>query len=179
MRLTLPLGLAMPTRRFLLIVTATFVIASAGLYAFHKSDYRLGFDVQRFTGEPVCLSYFAFLIHYGETTPRVGDFVVAAMPDTGLPIGGRPGASIVKKVMGVPGDHIRIEGTELYINGLPVDRLWLAKSIPGKKIGDFDTSITLGPDQYFLMGTTKESFDSRYWGPVSGASIRGSARPLL
>jgi len=39
--------------------------------------------------------------------------------------------------------------------------------------------MVLNKDQVFLMGTTKESFDSRYWGPVRRDSIIGRALPLL
>ena len=34
-------------------------------------------------------------------------------------------------------------------------------------------------DDVFLMGTTHESFDSRYWGPVKREAIIGYAVPLL
>ena len=112
---------------------------------------------------------------------KVGHYVLARMPATGLGVGARPGDRIVKRVRAVAGDTVKVEGTELYINGKHQDndRLWLAKSIPGKEPGDFDREVTLGDGELFLMGTTRESFDSRYWGPVKREAILGSAIPLF
>lgn len=171
---------AMPPKRFFWQVGGFFLGAVALLSALQASSYRIGFDVQRLSGEPTCLPSFLYVMKYElDHKPRLGDYVVAKMPDTGLPIGGRPGDNIIKRVVGIPGDHIRIQGTELYINGMQRDRLWLAKSIPGKDVGSFDAEYSLQEGQYFLMGSTKESFDSRYWGALSLDSIRGFARPLL
>ena len=89
------------------------------------------------------------------------------------------GTLVEEHIIGVPGDTIRIQGTELWINGEHTDRLWLAKSLPGKTVGDYDTEMVLPPGQYFVMGTTHESFDSRYWGPLHREAIIGTARPLL
>ncbi|BCU08437.1 hypothetical protein Atep_31140 (plasmid) [Allochromatium tepidum] len=166
--------------RFLLQVGGFFVVSLVLVLLWRAGDYRLGVDVQRFTGEPSCLPFTLFVMHMQvDRPPQRGDFVVATMPDSGLPLGARPGARILKRIAGVPGDQIRIEGTELYINGLHRDRLWLAKSLPGKQPGDFDLNLTLADGQYFLLGSTQESFDSRYWGPIHREAIRGYAHPLF
>jgi len=166
--------------RFWLIVGGFFLITLIGLLGLQASSYRIGIDVQRLSREPACLPYSVFLMHMKiDRLPHYGDYVVAAMPDTGMVVGGRPGDRIIKRVAGVPGDHIKIEGVDLYINGMHRDRLWLAKSLPGKDVGSFDAEYTLKEGEYFLMGTTKESFDSRYWGALSLDSIRGFAHPLI
>lgn len=150
---------------------------TSGLMA---QGYRLGIDGQRLMGEPACLEETLFVLKMRlEKMPAKGDHVVARMPDTGMPIGGKAGTRIIKIVAAVPGDHIQVKGTELYINGQLKDRLWLAKSIPGKRPGDFDMDFTLQSKEFFLMGTTKESFDSRYWGKVHLEAIRGFAHPVI
>ena len=142
---------------------------------------RLGLDVQKLIGEPACMPSLVYLWRKTDltVTPKTGDYVVALMPKTGITAGARAGDRIVKKVMAVSGDRVRIEGTELWINEVHTDRLWLAKSLPGREVGDFDRDAVLGEGDVFLMGTTHESFDSRYWGPVKREAIIGYAVPLL
>jgi conjugal transfer pilin signal peptidase TrbI len=171
-------------RRFLRYSLWSFVwlvLLLGGLVLGMKlTGLRIGIDVQRLIGEPACMPSLVYLWHKGlPRPPQVGDVIVASMPDSGLHIGARPGDRIVKEVFAVAGDHIRIQGTELWINGKHTDRLWLAKSLPGKKPGDFDAEYTLKDGQLFLMGTTQESLDSRYWGPVNRESIIGGATPLF
>ena len=142
---------------------------------------RIGLDVQRLIGKPACMPSLVYLWRKTDlaVTPKVGDYVVALMPKTGIAAGARYGDRIVKKVAAVGGDRVRIEGTELWINEVHADRLWLAKSLPGREVGDFDRDAVLGESDVFLMGTTQESFDSRYWGPVNREAIIGHAIPLL
>lgn len=157
-------------------VAMAFIVAGLVLL-----DARIGVDVQRLIGEPACMPSLVYLWHKSEGIPqaKTGDYVVALMPDSGMKVGARTGDRIVKKVMAVTGDRVRIAGTELWINGVHTDRLWLAKSLPDRAPGDFDRDEVLGEGELFLMGTTKESFDSRYWGTVHREAIIGSAIPLF
>lgn len=141
---------------------------------------RIGIDVQRLVGEPACMPSLVYLWKPGmPQEPKIGDYVLARMPKSGLPVGAREGDRIVKRVAALAGDTVKVRGTELWINGKHADRLWLAKSLPGKSPGDFDAEYTLKDGQMFLMGTTKESFDSRYWGVVNREAFLGYAVPLF
>lgn len=141
---------------------------------------RIGVDVQRLIGEPACMPSLLYLWHKPDRdTPRKGDYVVARMPETGMSIGARKGDRIVKQVAATEGDRVRIQGTDLWINEKHTDRLWLSKSIPGKAPGDFHRDSVMVEHEIFLMGTTKESFDSRYWGTLRREEIIGYAIPLL
>lgn len=153
---------------------------AAMLTALLQTPFRLGLDVQRVLGEPSCLPDVLYVLDYRLTrAPDRGDYVIARMPETGLGVGARAGMRIVKQVLAIAGDSVEIRGTEFYINGQHAGRLWLALSIPGKAPGDFDAAYTLGQNQFFLVGTENESFDSRYWGPVNGVQIVGYAHPLF
>jgi len=169
------------TRRvYFLKVSAIIVIITLPVWVFLKSGYQLGIDVQKVVGEPSCLPYRLLLIKMiPDYLPSRHHLIVAKMPPNGYTVGAREGMRLVKYVRGIPGDHIRVHGTELWINDEHVDRLWLAKSIPGKTVGDFDADYILEEDEYFLMGTTHGSFDSRYWGPIHADAILGPARPLF
>ncbi|MHC3436288.1 signal peptidase I [Delftia acidovorans] len=166
-------------RVWLVTNAVSIALITLGLWL---SGLRIGIDVQRLIGEPACMPSLVYIWNPGLSEPaKVGHYVLARMPATGLGVGARPGDRIVKRVRAVAGDTVKVEGTELYINGKHQDndRLWLAKSIPGKEPGDFDREVTLGDGELFLMGTTRESFDSRYWGPVKREAILGSAIPLF
>lgn len=167
-------------KAFLLFVAVDLVAIALIVVGLLLTGIRIGVDVQRLIGEPACMPSLVYLWQKaGQVEPKVGDYVVARMPSTGMAVGAREGDRIVKRVMAAPGDAVRIEGTELWINDKHTDRLWLAKSLPGKAIGDFDRNMKLKSGEFFLMGTTQESFDSRYWGTIQREAIIGYAIPLF
>ena len=174
-------------RRFVLLTGTAylaslfFVIVAALVVGLRFFDIRVGIDVQRLIGEPACMPSLVYVWRPEKSgfKPAIGEYVIARMPNSGFSVGAREGDRIVKKVAAGPGDKVLIQGTELWINDKHADRLWLANSLEGKKAGDFDTRLELEDGQYFLMGTTKESFDSRYWGIVQSESIIGRALPLF
>ena len=43
---------------------------------------------------------------------------------------------------------------------------------------DLERRYQLGPDEFFMAGTSDNAFDSRYYGPVSGDQLVGHARGL-
>lgn len=147
------------------------------------SPFRLGVDVQRILGYPSCLPSYIYLLDYRQPTrpPKRGDYAVFRYPATTLGVGAREGQRAVKLVAALPGEWVEIVGTELYLRGAPwaYDRLWLAKSISGKKIGDFDAKYNVPEGTWFAYGTEKESLDSRYFGPVEQSRIVGYAKPLF
>lgn len=169
-----------PWRFFRGVLVGSCVALALVTVGLWLTGLRIGLDVQRLIGEPACMPSIVYLWRPGlPAWPKVGDYIVARMPVTGLGVGARPGDRIVKRVMATEGDMVKVKGAELYINGSHTERLWLAKSIPGKRPGDFDRDITIGEGELFLMGSTQESFDSRYWGPIKREEILGAAIPLF
>jgi signal peptidase I len=111
----------------------------------------------------------------------------------------------VKRVVGLPGDRIRIIEQQLYINESPVAEPYvyhdpssydpLSENFPpppghfiamglrpewASQIRDYlrDGELVVPPDHYFVMGDNRESsLDSRYWGFVDRRAIIG--RPIL
>ena len=151
----------------------------AGMFV---SGWHIGMDVQRIMGAEACMPSTFYAWHRSaDFEPAKGQYVVTYMPRHDLTgkAGAAPGSRLIKIIRATAGDHVKIVGTYLWINDEMVDRLWLAKSLPGKTVGDFDVNMVLGPDEYFLMGTEQASFDSRYWGVVRRPALVGYSVPVV
>ncbi len=110
----------------------------------------------------------------------------------------------VKRVIGLPGDRLRIINQVVYINGQPLDEPYAIHSEAYDPFGDnfppvdpalaeerlrpewaaqisgfiHRGALVVPPDHYFVMGDNRDdSSDSRYWGFVDRDAIMG--RPMF
>lgn len=116
-----------------------------------------------------------------------GDVVVVRFPDRFTETKIRLGAPIdislsnhtlfVKRLVGLPGDVIAVQGGHLYLNDQPVDEPY----VDADKFGGRDFArYTLKEDEYFVMGDNRaNSNDSRSVGPLSYDMIVGHAKMVL
>lgn len=124
--------------------------------------------------------------------PERGDVVVFRYPRD-------PSLDYIKRVIGLPGDHIAYYNKVLYVNSKPVARDFVGQyKGPGQtfaneyveKLSEGDHSILLLPARpnnlqgeyivpektYFVMGDNRDnSNDSRVWGPVPESNLVGKA----
>lgn len=132
------------------------------------------------------------LLPYREV--RGGDIIVFKYPVS-------PATHFVKRVIAVPGDHLRIVRRQVTVNGRFVDEGYKVHKIgtveefrdqfPSLPLGPLlprwanelrshvkDGALVVPPGQYFVMGDNRDfSSDSRYWGFVPRENILG--RPLV
>lgn len=74
-----------------------------------------------------------------------------------------------KRVVGLPGDHLKFTRHSLILNGKTL-REYYIHDTPSYERGE----LRLGEDQYFVLGDNRNvSLDSRAFGPVSRDQIKG------
>lgn len=129
---------------------------------------------------------------------RRNDIVVFLSPE-------QQGLFVVKRIIGIPGDHIRLRDGVVYRNGEKLDEPYAlhdpgdynpyrdnfpslpptemygvkdehwAQELPSHLEGG---DLVVAPDSYFAMGDNRDvSYDSRYWGFIPRKNIIG--RPLF
>ncbi|MDD6879498.1 MAG: signal peptidase I [bacterium] len=92
------------------------------------------------------------------------------------------GESIIKRVIGIPGDKVECINNKLYINDEKIDEKYLAT---GTITSDFSVESISGketiPDGYYLvLGDNREnSKDSRMIGLIKKSNIKGKASYTL
>lgn len=81
---------------------------------------------------------------------------------------------IIKRVIALPGETLRIEDGKVYINGQLFEENYLAPYVETFPLLPEKTEFTLGEDEYFIMGDNRDhSEDSRRFGPVKRDAIMG------
>lgn len=181
-------------RQFFPVIAAVFLLRSFVVEPFripsgsmiptlHVGDFIL---VNRFTYGLRCPVGDCKLLALGE--PKHGDVVVFRYPVD-------PKADFIKRIIGLPGDTVRYVNKQLTVNGVPVTQQPLGLfedgqnrryaedyegvrydtlQNPDRPPQDFEFVVPEG--QYFAMGDNRDgSSDSRYWGTVPEAYLKGRA----
>jgi signal peptidase I len=95
--------------------------------------------------------------------PSRGDLVVVRRPG---------GMEVVKRVVGLPGEQVRLRAGRLEVDGRPVPEPYLPG---GSGAGELD--LRLGPAQYLVLGDHRAaSTDGRDFGPVGADAVVGRVR---
>ncbi len=96
--------------------------------------------------------------------PRRGDVVVFHPPDGS-------DTEFVKRIVGMPGDWIDLDGESVYVNG---EKTSYVDVNTARRSDDYPMQVP--PEEYFVLGDNRRvSVDSRNWGTVSRDSLVGRA----
>lgn len=166
----------------------------AGIIAVLLALFIRTFVVQAFkipsgSMEPTLLVGDHILVNkfiYGIKLPFIDKTVVpVSEPDRGdvivfiYPVD--PSKDFIKRVIGVPGDRIRIAGEKVFINGTRYEDEHGYYSAPRGGSANLTRKEEYGPvtvpeDHLFVMGDNRyHSYDSRFWGFVPVDSVKGEA----
>lgn len=84
---------------------------------------------------------------------------------------------LVKRVIGLPGEHLKYSKGVLYINGEVVEENFIDEEAKLKTLtpmGNDTFEITLNDNEYYVMGDNRgNSADSRYFGAIKKSQIKG------
>lgn len=139
----------------------------------------------------------------GYAEPKRHDVVVFKSP-TQIDQPEDPNPTLVKRLVGMPGDTLHMRNAKLFVNGVPQSEPYAAASEPGgdeisplfawqkqyalssSRFGSAPEQpshdnwgpLVIPPAHYFMMGDNRyNSKDSRYWGLVPRENVRG--RPMF
>jgi len=106
--------------------------------------------------------------------PKRGDVIVFIYPED-------RSKDFIKRVIGVPGDEIKIINKQVYVNDIPYRNPHEvhkdSSTLPAQDSHrDNLAPVRVPADSYFVMGDNRDnSYDSRFWGFVKSPDILGLA----
>jgi signal peptidase I len=118
-------------------------------------------------GDRLVVEKVSYYLH----PPLAGDIVVFDPPLQLQEFGYAPDKAFIKRIIGTPGDVVRIQPGQVYVNGQPLIEPYLAEP------PDYEMPAVQVPDrQYFVMGDNRNnSNDSHIWGFLPQENIIGRA----
>jgi len=112
------------------------------------------------------------ILHFGN--PNRQDIIVFKYPVD-------PSKDFIKRVIGLPGDTIRIQDKKVFVNDQPIDEPYAvftdSKVLPaGVSPRDNMGPVVVPANSLFVMGDNRdESYDSRFWKFVDMEDLKGRA----
>ena len=158
-----------------LLVGLCAIIAALLVQAFLVKPYRIPSESMAATLVPrdrVLVNRVVYRLH----APGRGDIVVIDSSAVGR--------ILIKRVVGLPGETVSVDGGAVYIDGRRLDEPYVHK-LDGEteptepfrgtgKAWSLERAYTVPSGHYFLMGDNRtDSDDSRFWGTVPRADIIG------
>lgn len=107
-------------------------------------------------------------ITYRVSDPRRGDIVVFKNPKDET-------QDFIKRILGVPGDHIKVQSGKIVLNGEELNEPYLNNVVtnPGSFLRE-GQEFTVEAGHYITIGDNRPaSSDSREWGQITRAEIIG------
>ncbi|MBW4653863.1 MAG: S26 family signal peptidase [Kaiparowitsia implicata GSE-PSE-MK54-09C] len=112
----------------------------------------------------------------------VGDLVLVHLPPGAMTLAAQRGylptsVPLLKMVAATAPQHVCVQSNQVLIDGKLVARQ-LRRDRQGRPLPTWRVCRRLVDDELFLLSSNPESFDSRYFGPISTDAVIGLAQPL-
>lgn len=111
-----------------------------------------------------------------------GDLVLVRLPPEAATLAAQRGylpstVPLLKTVAAIAPQHVCVQSNQVLIDGKLVAKQlrWDRK---GRALPTWRACRHLVSDELFLISSNRESFDSRYFGPISANAVIGLAQPL-
>jgi signal peptidase I len=150
-----------------LLALGLYLLATIAIQAVHVVGSSMNPSLQ--DNDLVIASRLDYRLH----PPDRGDIVIVKDPWD-------PSQNFIKRVIGLPGDHVLIRTGHVYLNGVRLEEPYVAAdwqattnwpALPNQADGD---KVPAG--SYFVLGDNRDhSSDSRVFGYISGGQIEGKA----
>jgi conjugative transfer signal peptidase TraF len=163
-------------RKYQTIVLIIFVLLASIVLAVRKPCYYLNLSDSEPWGIYQLMPFNGHLI--------TGELVIMEVPVQAHPfVYGRgwlpQGGLLLKNIGAIPGDQIIIENSRIMINQKYIGPVFNHDS-QGKPLPEIRGSFRIQPGYFLPLATAiPNSFDGRYFGPVSLRLIVGKAKPVL
>ncbi len=162
-----------------ILIVVILTIFSTSLRLLIKNYYVQAYKIPAGSMEPTLLIGDHILVdrQMSARNPNRGDLVIFEYPED-------PSKDFVKRVVAVGGDNVAIKDKELYVNNKPVKESYSVHKefdvIPANQNPrDNFGPVTVPVGSYFMMGDNRDrSYDSRFWGFVEKAKIKGIVRNI-
>jgi|TARA_B100001059_G_C17838853_1_gene590396 signal peptidase I len=91
------------------------------------------------------------------------------------------GLNFIKIAAGVPGDEIKFSPNEMLVNRVESKIAGMTHAINFLQLNpkEYERQITLNENEFFMVGETIYSYDSRFWGPINEEDILGKAYAIF
>jgi len=140
-----------------LLTAAIFLVVNAATGRFRIEGQSM--EPNLHDGEYVLIDKISYLLH----SPERGDVVVFTPPNNDR--------DYIKRIIGLPGDTVEINGGRVFVNGVVLDEPYLSGAIHS----DMPPHV-VEAGRYFVLGDNRNnSSDSRAFGSITPQSIVGRA----
>jgi signal peptidase I len=115
--------------------------------------------------ELILVDKWTYLFH----PPTRGDVIVFIAPP-------EPSQDYIKRVIGIPGDHIIVQNTTVIVDGVTLNETYVNPANQGNPYAYKRIDEIIPSNMYFVLGDNRiGSSDSRAWGLVPRQNIIGRA----